>query len=334
MEAIIPKEDLYQKIVESAIVAIGVTDPAGRFIVVNRAWCSFMGYTETEAMGLNIVDITHEEALEESADNYQRLINLDLQSFRKTRQYKAKDGCLFWADLNVSPIMDENGSVVGVLGIFINIDREVKAEQKQIDLNDQLHKVNEDLALAYETVNRTNQELMEAYKRLERLARRDELTNLYNRRVMEELIATEVKRTYRTKRGFAIAIADLDNFKRINDTYGHDCGDQVLKTISTILLESLRSTDYVGRWGGEEFILLFPETTCAGAKIVMDRIRRTVEKARIIFKDHTIPLTVTIGFSYQNENFSRDELLSKADQALYIGKRNGKNQVVSWEDSC
>ncbi len=334
VDFILRKEDWYQKIFDSAIVAIGVTDLAGRFMIVNRAWREFMGYTEEEAKLLNINDITSESALAESDDNYQKLINLELDSFRKIRQYKTKDGTLFWADLNVSPITDEHGVVFGVLGVFINIDREVKAEHDQKYLNDQLQKVNDDLSLAYETVNRANQELTEAYRKLEKLARRDELTNLYNRRVMEELIANEVKRTHRTKRGFALAIADLDNFKSINDTYGHYCGDLVLKTMAKIIHSSLRSTDYVGRWGGEEFLLLFPETTCSGAQIVMERIRHLVEKESVVFKDKKIKVTITIGFSYQHEDFARDELLHKADQALYQGKRNGKNQVVCWENEC
>jgi len=334
MEFNLSTEVLYQKIFESAVVAIGVTDLAGRFVMVNKAWCAFMGYSEDEAKQLNISDITPKETLEESGDTYNRLIANKLDSFRKTRQYKAKDGSIFWADLNVSPILNEQGTVVGVLGIFINIEREVRADQCQRELNEQLQKVNDDLELAYETVNKTNRELMVAYNKLERLARHDELTNLYNRRVMEELIAIEVKRTYRTRRGFALAIADLDDFKYINDTYGHDCGDLVLKQLATILRSSLRTTDYAGRWGGEEFLLLFPETTCSGAKVVMERIRRLVEKEKIIYEGTTIHVTITIGFSYQHEDFARDELLHKADQALYQGKRSGKNRVVGWEDSC
>ncbi len=322
-------EDLYYRIVESAVVAIGVTDREGNFVVVNKAWCRFMGYTEQEAKQLNIRDITPSSDIEESDNNYERLLSQEIECFCKIKQYQRKDGTLFWADLNVSVIKNDKLDSVGVLGIFINIDDKVKADKTLQDLNDTLEGLNEELIKANIEITKTNKELAEAYEELDRLARKDPLTELYNRRSMDEILKREMDRSRRTKRPFFVAIADIDNFKSFNDTYGHECGDDVLKIAAKVFLEKgIRSTDFVGRWGGEEFLFVITETDFNGARIVLERVREEISKVPLRFHGQDLHITITIGFSYRKGHYKIDELVAEADKALYQGKRNGKNQVV------
>ncbi len=323
--------DLYYRIFESAVVAIGVTDQEGHFVVVNKAWCKFLGFSEEEAKNIHIKDITPPTDIHESDTNYQRLLSQEIDCFCKIKQYMRKDGSLFWADLNVSVIKNDNGDSIGVLGIFVNIDDKVLADKTLHEFNMVLEDLNQDLVKANIEITSKNKELKKAYEDLDVLARRDTLTKLFNRRSLDEILHREINRSRRSKRPFFVAIADIDNFKAFNDTYGHECGDDVLKTVSKVFLEKvIRTTDFVGRWGGEEFLFVLTETDFEGAKIVLERVRDEVANTPLYYKDQVLHITITIGFSYQKNHYNIDELISEADKALYQGKRSGKNQVVCY----
>lgn len=302
----LPISHLYTKIFESSVVGIGITDLNGNYVMVNPAWCEFMGYSQDEALGMNVRDITMPDERRSSDSSLKKIIEREVSSIRKTRRYLRKDGNCFWADLHVTALNDDHGEVIGVIGMLVNIDRQVKAENHQKELNRQLNK----------------------------LARHDTLTTLYNRRAMEEIMNREHKRAHRYKRGFALAIADVDNFKNINDSYGHDCGDLVLKHMAETFLHWIRDTDTVGRWGGEEFLFVFSETSCEGARIVAERIRKSLDSKSFQCGEHDFHLSITIGFSFHEEQVSVEQMINEADQALYKGKRNGKNQVVCHQDAC
>ena len=178
-------------------------------------------------------------------------------------------------------------------------------------------------------LKRTKKELRELNSKLYSLARTDTLTNLPNRRSLLEKIEYEKIKYERSKEIFTIAMIDIDNFKNINDKYGHECGDFVLKEISILMKDIIRKQDVVGRYGGEEFILLLPQTNIKGALHVTNVICEQVSKSHISYKDIEISLTLTIGISdYQNENTLINELIERADLAMYEGKSQGKNKVV------
>ncbi len=313
-------EDLYTRIFDSAVVAIGVTDLAGHYIIVNRSWCDCLGYSAEEAKSLTVNDVTPPDDRSFSENNFHRLISGDTSGFRITRRYLCKDGTIIWADLHVSALRDEAGQIIGVLGVFVNIDKQVQAEGSLSELNDQLLKANLELQLALSDV--------------QRLARHDALTGLYNRRVMEEALDKEIRRSVRSNRGYAVAIADIDNFKHINDTYGHNCGDRVLVEIVKVMRDAIRNTDLVGRWGGEEFFFLFTETSCQGAMIVAERIRTQIQDLTVLCGDYALKITITIGLSYHQGDCDQETITGEADQALYKGKKSGKNQCVCFQDVC
>ena len=122
----------------------------------------------------------------------------------------------------------------------------------------------------------------------------------------------------------------IDDFKKVNDTYGHDCGDIILIEIANIFQRNIRLTDSVGRWGGEEFLFILTETTAEGAYIAMDRIRKAVAAEIFDYRQNPIEITLTIGLSFHHGDPSSKEIVNQADQALYRGKKNGKNQLVNY----
>lgn len=160
----------------------------------------------------------------------------------------------------------------------------------------------------------------------------DSLTGLYNRRYMEKKIWQEYQQYIRTGSVFSLASADIDFFKHINDIYGHDMGDSSLKTIAKVLTESVRPYDTVVRWGGEEFLILFPAANEMQAAELAERIRKRVESERFMYGDKAIMMTLTLGVSVIMPDDTIDTLIKRADLALYHGKHKGRNCVVSFNE--
>lgn len=160
----------------------------------------------------------------------------------------------------------------------------------------------------------------------------DGLTGLYNRRQFEISLEQEYNRTKRHPSDFSLAILDIDFFKKVNDTYGHQYGDYVLKTVADLMKQSFRKTDLLYRYGGEELIMIMPETNIEGALIPVQRLRRMVEEYDFIYNGVKAKVTVSIGLTmnYQNLNTSAD-ILKSADEALYRAKEEGRNRVILHE---
>ncbi len=165
---------------------------------------------------------------------------------------------------------------------------------------------------------------------LEYISMTDSLTGLYNRRYMEKLISQEYDQYLRTGSGFALASADIDFFKNVNDIYGHDIGDTVLRSIADEILGSVRTYDTVARWGGEEFLILLPSTNEHHAMELAERIRKRIEDGRYIPGDSTSMITLTLGVSVITPADTVESLIQRADVALYHGKRESRNCVISF----
>ena len=172
----------------------------------------------------------------------------------------------------------------------------------------------------------THLKLARAIKELARAALTDGLTGLFNHKRIFEILDHQVKRSLRYKEPFSIILADIDKFKSVNDTYGHHFGDDVLVSVSKCLQETLRETDFVGRYGGEEFLVIMLNTKLEGAKEVAERIRLNIMALDF---DHDFKLTISGGVVEYNENLSSLEMVDKADALLYQAKENGRNQMVS-----
>ena len=162
------------------------------------------------------------------------------------------------------------------------------------------------------------------------LATTDPLTRLYNRRFMNEFLARETERSKRSHSKFAVVMADVDDFKRINDTYGHLSGDIVLKAIVRGMISGTREYDIAGRYGGEEFLIIMPEIDKQTTVDVADRMRRNIENHEIeVMNGEMVTVTASFGIAtFDEDGNSPDDLLVKADERLYKAKRQGKNRVV------
>jgi diguanylate cyclase (GGDEF)-like protein len=169
------------------------------------------------------------------------------------------------------------------------------------------------------------------YARMQALASTDELTGLPNRRQFEEALEDALVRHRRTERPFGILMADIDHFKDVNDTYGHDVGDRVLEQISATLRASVRGADMPARWGGEEFIVLLEEADLDDVLTVAQRVRRNVAALAFPTEGETLQCTVSLGAAVWPEDGSDEEvLIRRADEALYHSKENGRDQVTPW----
>ena len=173
-------------------------------------------------------------------------------------------------------------------------------------------------------VNRDITNLFEIQKELEEQAIIDELTKAYNRKSFNEKVNERIELFKRYENYFCMALLDIDNFKVVNDTYGHDIGDKVLIKVSQIIKQNIRTTDTLFRIGGEEFIILYPKTLLDEAFSSAEKIRILIEKENII-ENH--PITISIGLAQINENDNKDTIFKRVDDLMYISKKNGKNKI-------
>ena len=216
--------------------------------------------------------------------------------------------------------LPDSQDVGGIIGIIIL--SKSKLPKKELD-------VVQSLLSIMGLVAGSSRALSKALSELEYFAGHDPLTDLYNRRIFEDLLRYEVSRAKRKGYRFSLILIDLDNFKYINDTYGHNVGDVVLKSVADMLEASIRDGDLVARIGGDEFVILLSETPLLEAVKVAERIRRNLEKNRIcVFDGSVISVSASLGVvEYPTHGSSKEELMMIVDNALYKAKDLGKNKV-------
>jgi len=176
-------------------------------------------------------------------------------------------------------------------------------------------------------------ELQEKNRILEDLIKKDGLTNLFNHRYFQERIAEEFNRASRYEFPLTCILSDIDHFKNVNDTYGHQAGDVILKSLAAIVMNMVRDVDIAARYGGEEFALILPHTPLENAYALAERIRLKVESSSFPFNDTTISVTISLGLASLSDNnpSTHTELIRLADEALYAAKESGRNKVIICE---
>ena len=212
---------------------------------------------------------------------------------------QAKDGSYRWFyDRGKISLRDEDASPLMLAGIVFDITQKKELEEA----------------------------LRNANKKLAELAVYDSLTNLLNRRMIYQRISHEFNRSSRYGDSFCLIMFDLDHFKNINDTYGHDIGDEVLIEVSRTISKGLRTTDALGRWGGEEFMICLPKTALSDALKLGERLRLSVEE---INADHLPSITASFGIIEFNKDkdISLEDFIKEVDHFMYMAKMNGRNQV-------
>jgi diguanylate cyclase (GGDEF)-like protein len=171
--------------------------------------------------------------------------------------------------------------------------------------------------------------LREAYERIEELAELDELTGSLNRRCIMRLLDEEIERSCKAAKPCSIALIDLDWFKRINDAHGHPIGDEVLRTFAITIFANIRPIDRFGRYGGEEFLLLLPDTQGHDAERILDRLRTIVADLDWSAFSPGMRVTISAGVAALRDSDNADTLLARADSALYSAKAAGRNRIAS-----
>jgi diguanylate cyclase (GGDEF)-like protein len=195
-------------------------------------------------------------------------------------------------------------------------------------------KLEEDLAREIRTVRKVNAEMAVLNQKLEQMATTDTLTGLLNRRAVMERLDEYWTNAERHNKPFSCMLLDIDHFKAVNDTHGHDVGDIVLREVAEVLNKHTRADEPVGRIGGEEFLVLCPGSTAPMADVGAERLRSGIEKKRIVYNGLELNVTISAGVAERSEKINNSELfLKKADDALYEAKRNGRNRVcIASED--
>lgn len=179
----------------------------------------------------------------------------------------------------------------------------------------------------YQKVRRINEELERSCQELEMLASLDPLSGLLNRRTLFQRIEIEIERSLRLNLPLTGIMINIDHFKKVNDNFGHQCGDSVIRDIGGRLTKSLRKYDYAGRYGGEEFFVLFSNTTAELARAIADRFRREIEEIGFTCGEESFHLTVSIGIAQYFPGENPDRWISRADAGMYRAKQRGRNQI-------
>ena len=238
---------------------------------------------------------------------------------------------------NVAPPMDHLPNVIffalnmgfGFASVFIILNYFVKERECS---HDQAMVAKEAALTAKKALEISNQQLQANETKIRELMLTDWLTGVANRRHLDERLKCELVRCQRYGGHLSIVMADLDHFKQVNDTHGHDAGDTVISVFANIISDTVRNTDFVSRYGGEEFLIILPETNEDGALQLTERIRTLLAGRRI--PPLPIPVTASFGITSANPTDNLDSLLRRADQALYQAKESGRNRCSIFQESA
>lgn len=196
----------------------------------------------------------------------------------------------------------------------------------------ELKKSKDELKGSINELKEINEKLIVEIERSDFLANRDVLTGIYNRRYMMERLKDEYAKFKRNNEPLTIGIMDLDNFKKFNDTYGHECGDFVLISMTKLILSMIRESDCFARWGGEEFIFMLSCTNIDGAFKLLEKIRKKLTETVFYYNGIQLRIAFTCGLTEISLEDNIDKALVNADKALYLGKNSGKNKVVRFHN--
>lgn len=261
-----------------------------------------------------------EQLIEE--ENQERLAEMRAQFETETKQQRIE---ILERDQQIQAIslsrqtLIRNGLIVG-LGLLVLI-LALLAQRYQ------------EKTRAHALIQSKNQELSNAYRQLELTSREDPLTGIANRRELCRRFEEDRHRADRRRESLSLILCDVDHFKTINDTRGHDCGDRVLKELARMLRSGVRRQDTVGRWGGEEFLIILPDTDIHGAILLAEKIRTKIAARGFQCENAPFRVTMTLGASQVRARETMDDAVKRADKALYQGKEAGRNRVVMEEAS-
>lgn len=279
---------------------IWVISTEGKFIYVSPSVEKLRGYTALEAI-MQTLDIA---VCEGSKQQIRETMQVAIAAFSHGKkpqtqtlriEQPCRDGSTVWTEVNIRLVVEKKTGEMRFIGLSRNITQ----------------------TLAYE-------------HELEKLALTDRLTGLYNRHKIDEILEHQIEVSNRYHHPFAVLILDIDHFKQVNDTYGHHVGDSTLVEFAQVLKDTTRQSDMVGRWGGEEFLVIVPHADKVSLLDMAEKLRTNIEQHQF---DTVKQVTASIGIAIRREKETLASLLSRADEALYTSKHNGRNRVTADMDS-
>ncbi len=296
-ESLQESETKYRTIFEDSKDMIYVADLSGRVEEISPSCKEIFGYTREEVIG-------NKTNLNEIASKEDRSLFSSLMTeFNSVEDFEFdlphKDGHKVRVAMNASTRVDTNGKITGILGTVRDITDKVQAREQRLRA-----------------------------ERAETIASTDALTNAYTRRFLNEVTQREMARSSRNSTPLTLVILDIDHFKQINDTHGHLAGDKVLVQLSQLCRNNIRSTDVFSRYGGEEFIILMPETSLELGRQKTEALRQLISSEPLIeFNGREIPLSFSAGVATWEPGESLESLIARADGALYRAKKSGRDQT-------
>ncbi|NWG76362.1 MAG: diguanylate cyclase, partial [Rubrivivax sp.] len=313
-EALKQSEAKYRLLAETSTDVIWTINEAQQFTYISPAILQLRGLTPEEAMRETMTESVCPEFLPRIAESFQKSAE-----FRKAGgtdfvdhmeiQQPHKDGSRVWVEIITRELYDHKGERIGALGISRNITARKQAEAALREYTKQLE---------------------ELQAQLREQAIRDPLTGAFNRRYLMETLERELARAARDHDPLSLVMIDLDHFKVVNDTYGHLAGDWALQYLVQLIERKTRKSDIVCRYGGEEFVVLLPQTSLADAMRRAEEWRAALQNSPAQFSNETIAFTISMGVASNNPlELTSDRLLSLADQALYAAKQGGRNRVAA-----
>lgn len=290
-------------------------DENGSVLSVNKFGISQLGFTPEELIGQPIINIFHPDdkegvrlQIESCLENPQRTVQIEARKVDK-------NGRIRWVRESACAVRDVEGHLV----VLVTCDDITKRKQAE----DELRHANRSLQAAHK-------ELQQMFEHEQVLARTDVLTGLFNRRHFFDLAVREFNGSLRYKRQLALILFDVDGFKKANDTFGHGFGDETLIKISQAAKSQVREVDILARYGGDEFVILMPQTNAEQAFLLAERIRKAVETADIDVEGIALSATISLGVAEIAPaiDSSVESIISRADKALYQAKQSGRNHAV------
>ncbi len=282
----------FQSAFGNAPIGMALVDTEGRWLEVNDSLCRISGYSRDELGATTLLAITHPEDVDLDAQHLRDLFTGKVASYQVEKRYRHAWGHFFWVLVTVSLVRDH--------------------QDRPLYLISQVQDISERKELA---------------RRLEYLIDHDFLTGLFNARRFEQEVAQEVKRATRYGSGGAVLMIDLDNFKDVNDTFGHLAGDDLLRSVAGALRHRIRQTDILARVGGDEFAVLLPQTDVEQAQVVADLIVKTLHRHITMLGERSIHTTVSVGVALF-DGLDVASVLVNADRAMYDAKAAGRDRFA------
>jgi diguanylate cyclase (GGDEF)-like protein/PAS domain S-box-containing protein len=276
----------------NAPIGMALVDVEGRCLQVNDALCRITGHTRAAFKATTLQALTHPEDVDVDADSLRELLGGRIPSYQIEKRYRHAWGHYFWGLLTVSIVRDERGEILYVVSQVQDI-----SERRELS------------------------------QRLEYLIDHDFLTGLANRRRFEQELSREAERVARYGAPGAVLVIDLDNFKEVNDTFGHMAGDDLLKGVAGAVKHRIRQTDLLARIGGDEFGVLLPQADADQAQIAADGIVKALGRHVAVLGDQSIRVTASVGLAMFGR-LSATEVLACADLAMYEAKQAGRNRFA------